>query len=309
MSLPGDRRPENICVPAGHRHIHNRRNCTTESLRPKTKCDDGTLYVSATGATPGESVREYVTVLHELVANCNFGQLSDELIRDQLIEKTNNPRVRERLLMEPDTLTLEKAIILTSRIEVVVKESLSIKKSETRATDSTKFEAPRVQAVRAKSQYSAAKLNSRTHTATNTRVQVPCGNCGYSSHATGSAKCPARAKTCRLCSKMNHFAKFCRSSRKGSAVGQIQQPNESAPFVLSVNSVTSASKPFKTCNLQLADTIVTLIIYIGAKVSILNDSFYWKHFSAYPLHPPEGTLSTYNSSEIPLEGMVHLPVT
>ncbi|KAI0238688.1 hypothetical protein LSAT2_010572, partial [Lamellibrachia satsuma] len=48
--------------------------------------------------------------------NCNFGQLSDELIRDQLIEKTNNPRVRERLIMEPDTLTLEKAITLMSRI-------------------------------------------------------------------------------------------------------------------------------------------------------------------------------------------------
>ena len=57
---------------------------------------------------PCESVREYITALHELVANCNFGQLSDELIRDQLIEKTNNPRVRERLLMKPDTLTLEK---------------------------------------------------------------------------------------------------------------------------------------------------------------------------------------------------------
>ena len=100
--------------------------------------------------------------------------------------------------MEPDTLTLEKAITLTSRIEVAVIESLSIKKSETRATDSTKFETPRVQSVRTKSQYSAAKLNRSTHTATNTRVQVPCGNCGYSSHATGSAKCPARARTCRL---------------------------------------------------------------------------------------------------------------
>ena len=73
-TLPGDRKPENIGVPDGDGHIHDRRNCTTESFRPKTRCDDGTVYVSATGATPGESVREYVTALHELVANCNFGQ-------------------------------------------------------------------------------------------------------------------------------------------------------------------------------------------------------------------------------------------
>ena len=43
-------------------------------------------------------------------------------------------------------------------------------------------------------------------------------------------------------------------------------------------------------------------------MSILKDSLYHKHFSAYPLHPPEGILSTYDSSEIALEGMVHLPV-
>ena len=63
---------------------------------------------------PGGSVREYITALHEVVANCNFGQL--DLILDQLIEKTNNPRVRQRIIMEPDTLSLEKAITLTSHI-------------------------------------------------------------------------------------------------------------------------------------------------------------------------------------------------
>ena len=85
------------------------------------------------------------------------------------------------------------------------------------------------------------------------------------------------------CAKKLITAKCCRSSRKGNAVSQIQQPNESAPFVLSVNSVTSISKPFKTYSLQLGDTVGTRIIDIGATVSILNDSLYRKHF-AYPLH-------------------------
>ena len=52
-TLPGDRRPENICVPNGDGHMCDRRNCTTESFRPKTKCRDGTVYVSTTGTTPG----------------------------------------------------------------------------------------------------------------------------------------------------------------------------------------------------------------------------------------------------------------
>ena len=49
-TLPGDRRLENSCVPDGH--IFVRHNCTTESFRSKTKCDGGTVHVSATGATP-----------------------------------------------------------------------------------------------------------------------------------------------------------------------------------------------------------------------------------------------------------------
>lgn len=39
------------------------------------------------------------------------------MIRDQLIEKTNNTFVRERLLLEDDDLTLEKAVILACQIE------------------------------------------------------------------------------------------------------------------------------------------------------------------------------------------------
>ena len=97
--------------------------------------------------------------------------------------------------MEPDSLALDKDITLASRIKVALNER------ETWAIDTAKSESPRVQVVRAKSQYPVAKLNRSTHTATNTRVQAPCDNSSYSSHATGSAKCPARAKTCRLCSK------------------------------------------------------------------------------------------------------------
>ena len=70
--------------------------------------------------------------------------------------------------------------------------------------------------------------------------------------------------------KNESFCEVLQIFQKGEC--QIQQPDESAPFVLSVNLVTSASKPFKTCSLQLPDTMVTFIIDIGAKVSILNNS-------------------------------------
>ncbi|KAL1476625.1 hypothetical protein MTO96_036377 [Rhipicephalus appendiculatus] len=39
---------------------------------------------------PGETAAEYVTMLRSLVGACNFGDLADDMIRDQLIEKTTS---------------------------------------------------------------------------------------------------------------------------------------------------------------------------------------------------------------------------
>lgn len=65
---------------------------------------------------PHESVRQYIAALRDLVTICEFGSNLDEMLRAQLVECTNNPRLTERLLLEPD-LTLLRAINLTTQIE------------------------------------------------------------------------------------------------------------------------------------------------------------------------------------------------
>uniref|UniRef100_A0ACB8FAS2 Uncharacterized protein n=1 Tax=Sphaerodactylus townsendi TaxID=933632 RepID=A0ACB8FAS2_9SAUR len=47
--------------------------------------------------------------------------LADEMIRDQLEEKTNIPRVRERLLLESE-LSLGKAMIIANQIEAALSD-------------------------------------------------------------------------------------------------------------------------------------------------------------------------------------------
>jgi hypothetical protein len=39
-----------------------------------------------------------------------------------------------------------------------------------------------------------------------------CGHCGHAyAHPQGQSSCPARGSQCRLCGKMNHFVRCCRS--------------------------------------------------------------------------------------------------
>uniref|UniRef100_A0A673GPD4 Retrotransposon gag domain-containing protein n=1 Tax=Sinocyclocheilus rhinocerous TaxID=307959 RepID=A0A673GPD4_9TELE len=73
----------------------------------------------------GESTDHYIAALRELVATCAFGTFENEMLRDQLIEKTSVPRIRERLLLESD-LTLDKALEIARQIETASAEAKTI---------------------------------------------------------------------------------------------------------------------------------------------------------------------------------------
>ncbi|XP_037621469.1 zinc finger protein 585B-like [Sebastes umbrosus] len=72
---------------------------------------------------PGESVDVFVFALTELLRLCNYGDLQDKLILDQLIEKTNCPQLKERLMLEKETLTLDKALVIGKEVEFAFSES------------------------------------------------------------------------------------------------------------------------------------------------------------------------------------------
>ncbi|KAI7797371.1 hypothetical protein IRJ41_000339 [Triplophysa rosa] len=73
---------------------------------------------------------QYVAALRELLVNCDFGMLADDMLRDQIVEKMCTPRIREHLLLETD-LTLQKAITIAGQIESAVAEAKAMEHTET----------------------------------------------------------------------------------------------------------------------------------------------------------------------------------
>ena len=71
------------------------------------------------GQKNGASTEQYIASLREMVVTWEFGELADEMIRDQLIEKTNSPRIRELLLLEME-LALQKALTMAIQIESAI---------------------------------------------------------------------------------------------------------------------------------------------------------------------------------------------
>lgn len=68
----------------------------------------------------GESSEQYVTVLHSLAENSNYGNLKHEMIRDRIVVGIRDTALSDHLQLDPE-LTIEKAM-KTVRQRKAVKE-------------------------------------------------------------------------------------------------------------------------------------------------------------------------------------------
>ena len=71
---------------------------------------------------PDETVNDFLAALRQLAAACEFGNMEEQMLRDQLIERVANTRIRDRLLLESD-LNLAKATTLALQIETGIRNA------------------------------------------------------------------------------------------------------------------------------------------------------------------------------------------
>ncbi|UYV69099.1 K02A2.6-like, partial [Cordylochernes scorpioides] len=68
-----------------------------------------------------ENIDSYVIALRELVKSCEFGNLEEDMIRDQIIEKCYNRQLKEKLLQQ-DNLNLQRTIEISRMFETAKEE-------------------------------------------------------------------------------------------------------------------------------------------------------------------------------------------
>ena len=174
---------------------------------------------------PGESVTVFLTNLREQSRHCAFGNLEDEMIRDQFVEECVSGRLRDRLCVE-DQLTLPRL------------ESLAL--AEDRAVDRQRLfgggggasrrdrpaspAAPPVEVALAARKTSSAPVGQHTK-------GKSCYACGRWGHVSTDDGCPAKGQKCRKCGAVGHFAVKCLSKVK--SVGAVVEAD--AVHILAVN--------------------------------------------------------------------------
>jgi len=171
---------------------------------------------------PGQSISSYVAALREKAAKCDFkaDQLNDR-VRDQFVAWCSIDKVRQRLLEEPATKTLDELLELAITIEQAMAEAPALVTSSAASSSSTapSCAAPLPVAVNSISSPTVGQSSSPSS----------CWNCGQRGHTARSDTCPARGKKCNASHKLGHYASVC---RRGSAPRPPCRPAAAAATVV-----------------------------------------------------------------------------
>ena len=197
---PEDRKKEEKIIEALEKYFEPTRNVIYERY----------LFNTA-DQLQNENIDDYVTRLRQLSKSCDFGTLTDDLIRDRIVLGTKDPNLRARLLREPK-LNLRGAIDKARSTEVAEAqlsqmshppEALNYAKQERKPKGSKK-----------------PPYNQNSRSTKDKPMINKCKYCG-DSHLKGRDNCPAYGRTCSTCHKRNHYAKVCQSG-EASTVHQME---------------------------------------------------------------------------------------
>ncbi|PIK53282.1 hypothetical protein BSL78_09810 [Apostichopus japonicus] len=277
----------------------------------------------------GEPVDTYMSALRELSSTCNFGTFLDEMLRDQLVEKTNSTRIRERLLLETD-LKLSKAIETARRVEQAVRDSRSIsgKMPEEATCANVKFtkgknsDRPNHRsgdARNSQSQFTKSRGNS-SFTNQNTpdnRGRQCCYRCGSKQHLAKSHLCRAKNAKCDACGKTGHFARICLQNNNNASVRKVDSTQSSTLHnpsttdegtdsvqVLGISNVTGpaveagSAKPSIVCDLEINSISLRFVVDTGSDITLMNARRFDKYFLRESLGPINKKLVSYNNTVI-----------
>ncbi|KAJ1153024.1 hypothetical protein NDU88_005791 [Pleurodeles waltl] len=177
----------------------------------------------------GETIEEYIACLRVLAQDCEFAEMTDTYIRDQVVFYCHSKKVQEWLL---------------SCRNPSLKEVVAIAKAVERSMVSSKELASTSQASNVFYVQDRHKNASKTPDRAASdrgggRRPLACFRCGSRDHLPDSRTCPALYKSCSKCRKVGHFAAVCKAKKSsmGMKVSSVSDSDvdADADIVLSID--------------------------------------------------------------------------
>ena len=191
-----------------------------------------------------ETIEQFITSLYSLAETCDYGNLTEEMIRDRIVVGIRDHALSERLQTVTD-LTLEKAKTAVRQRAAVQEQQRVLKgvANETAPLESLRTRDTGRQDHKASHRTSSSgKLAGKTSGAS-----VKCGRCGRNPHPR--SQCPASEVVCHKCGKKGHFQSHCFSKTISDLTEEVLQPTNSDDDLfdpLFLNAIGGSSKCWMT---------------------------------------------------------------
>ena len=201
----------------------------------------------------GETAEEFVTCLYSLAADCHYGNLKDEMIRDRLVVGIRDCSLSECLQMDPD-LTLEKAKQIVRQREAVQKQQMILNHEERLAETTVSYVKTDRRSSSHRPKASAAQQRPQQQ-----RSQK-CIRCGKAPHSCDA--CPAKDAICHKCKKKGHYSTQCFS--KGVAEVTTQPIDDVDLVYLNITGIGSHASCIWNATIGVNDQVMTFKLDTGA---------------------------------------------
>lgn len=251
-----------------------------------------------------ETFEQFVTDLKIKSQSCNFGVLSESLIKDQIVIGITDKKVKERLLRESD-LDLKKAIQICQAAETAKIQLKTIQSQENEAL---------VGAVNTKkpNKYRESRLGTKNTSNPQHNDNYKkrdqgsrgCQRCGWT-HEWG--KCPAYGKSCNRCHQRGHFERMCQNRDVGSLEKEEQSDTNSDSeefFMGAINSQKNQEKDWMS-KVTVNGQEILFKVDTGAQTNVLPLKEYRKLVDKPKIEQKNIVLRSYTGEQIPVMGVCY----
>ena len=224
-----------------------RKNIIFERARFKSRCQK-----------EGETTEQFITSLYQLIEDCDYDDLKDQMIRDRIVVGIRDKALSQRLQMDSE-LTLEKAKTLSRQREAIQEQQVLLNSTPTtREIDFVRRgKGPEITPITEVTQYIDALPT--------TQVQM------YSvwKRPTLQTTMPSQFGGMPQVQKKGHFSSQCFSKTVAAVPSQHHETSSDIEDVAYLNTIDSDSNHTWTCKININGHAAVFKVDTGAEVTVI----------------------------------------